>query len=31
MECILSIDNAAALATMVRHLPVEQRARALRY
>lgn len=31
MEGILSIDNAAVLATMVRHLPKEQQERALRY
>lgn len=31
MEGVLSIDNAAVLATMVRHLPEEQRVKALRY
>ena len=29
-EGVLSVDNAAVLATMVRHLPVDQRGRALR-
>jgi len=31
IEWVLSIDNAAVLATMVRHLPEEQRLKALRY
>lgn len=31
MEGLLSIDNAAVLATMVSHLPPSQRAKALRY
>lgn len=31
IEWVLSIDNAAVLATMVRHLPENQRLKALRY
>lgn len=31
MEGVLSIDNAAVLATMVKHLPEAQRAKALKY
>lgn len=31
LECLLSVDNAAVLATMVMDLPKEQRNRALRY
>lgn len=31
LECILSVDNAAALATMVKHLPTDERKKALRY
>lgn len=31
LECLLSIDNAAVLATMVMDLPKEQRNKALRY
>jgi YkoY family integral membrane protein len=31
IESLLSIDNAAVLATMVMHLPVEQRKKALKY
>lgn len=31
MECVLSIDNAAALATLVKHLPPGQREKALKY
>lgn len=31
MEGVLSIDNAAVLATMVKHLPKESQVKALRY
>lgn len=31
MEGVLSIDNAAVLATMVKHLPEAQRTKALQY
>ncbi len=31
LECVLSIDNAAALAAMVKHLPINDRKKALRY
>ena len=31
IEGILSLDNAAVLATMVRHLPKDQQVKALRY
>lgn len=31
MECVLSVDNASALAAMVGHLPQKQRNKALRY
>jgi predicted tellurium resistance membrane protein TerC len=31
IESLLSVDNAAVLATMVMDLPVHQRSRALRY
>lgn len=31
MEGILSIDNAAVLATMVKHLPPDQQKKALKY
>ena len=31
IECLLSVDNAAVLATMVSELPKEQRKKALRY
>lgn len=31
MEGILSIDNAAVLATMVKHLPKDEQTKALRY
>lgn len=31
MECALSVDNAAALATLVKHLPDGEKRKALRY
>jgi YkoY family integral membrane protein len=31
LECLLSVDNAAVLATMVTDLPKEQRSKALHY
>ena len=31
MEGVLSIDNAAVLATMVKHLPKAEQAKALKY
>lgn len=31
LEALLSIDNASALATMVKHLPINQQKKALRY
>ena len=31
LECLLSIDNAAVLATMVLDLPEKQRGKALKY
>jgi predicted tellurium resistance membrane protein TerC len=31
LECILSVDNAAALAALVKHLPKDQRKKALKY
>lgn len=31
LECLLSVDNAAVLATMVLDLPEKQRKKALRY